>query len=80
MPTFLLTHRHLPEECRFAFAAWRGFDSPLRHARALSSCPSGGHALWWVVSAADAAAALDQLPAFVSARSEAVPVSEVPIP
>lgn len=80
MPTFLLSHRHAAEECRFAFAAWHGFQSPLRHARALSSCPSGGHALWWVVTAPDAAAALDLLPAFVSARSEAVSVSEVPIP
>lgn len=80
MPTFLLCHRHAPEECRFAFAAWRGYDSPLRHARALSSCLSGDHALWWVVSAGDAAAALDQLPAFVSRRAEAIAVSEVPIP
>lgn len=80
MPTFLLSHRHAPEECRHAFAAWHGFDSPLRHAGALSSCPSGGHALWWVVPADHAAAALEQLPAFVSQRTEAIPVSEVPIP
>lgn len=80
MPTFLLCHRHTPEQCRFAFAAWRGFDSPLRHGDALSSCPSGGHALWWVVTAHDASGALDQLPPFLSLRAEAIPVSEVPIP
>ncbi len=80
MPSFLLCHRHAPDECRFAFAAWHGFDSPLRHLQALSSCPSGGHALWWVVPAADPGAALAQLPAYVRQRTEAIPVSEVPIP
>jgi len=80
MPTFLLCHRHAAEECRFAFAAWHGFESPLRRVRALSSCPTGGHALWWVVTAESSTAALDQLPAFVSQRAQAIPVSEVPIP
>jgi hypothetical protein len=42
MATFVLCHRHEPAECRFAFAAWRGFDSPLRHATALASCAVGG--------------------------------------
>ena len=46
MPTFLLTHRHEPAECRYAYAAWLDFESPLRHQRADSSCMHGGHRLW----------------------------------
>jgi len=80
VPTFLLSHRHPPDECPFAFAAWRGFDSPLRHRLALSSCLQGGHSLWWVVDADSEKAALGQLPAYVSERSEATRVRSVPIP
>lgn len=79
-PTFLLHHRHAPEECRFAFAAWHGTDSPLRHGGALCSCRAGDHALWWLVAAQDAAAALAQLPEFVQLRTTAIHVDEVPIP
>jgi hypothetical protein len=39
MPFFLLHHQHQPHECAAAFAAWQGFDSPLRHGRVPSSCP-----------------------------------------
>ncbi len=80
MPTFLLSHRHPPAECPFAFASWRGFDSPLRHRFALSSCTTGNHELWWVVEADDAAAALGQLPDYISERSEVTVVRPVPIP
>ena len=31
MPTYLLHHQHAAAECGAAFAAWNGFDSPLRH-------------------------------------------------
>jgi hypothetical protein len=78
--TFLLCHRHAAAECRFAFAAWRGFDSPLRHGHALSSCQEGGHALWWIVVADDDQSALALLPPFVRGRAQATAVSEVPIP
>jgi hypothetical protein len=80
MAIYLLCHRHPPSECRVAFAAWRGFDSPLRARPALGSCEGGGHGLWWTVEAADEAAALAQLPPFVAARTEPVAVSELPIP
>ena len=80
MPTFLLTHQHPASECPFAFAAWRGFDSPLRRRLALSSCMQGGHALWWVVEAESEEAALGQLPEYVSERSEVTRVRRVPIP
>jgi len=80
MATFLLCHTHQPGECRFAYAAWKGFKSPLRHRPALADCASGGHRLWWRVEASDASAALAQLPAFVADRTEVVEVGEVPIP
>lgn len=80
MPRFMLCHRHDPGECRFAFAAWNGYESPLRRRRALASCREGGHAVWWVVEAEDAPRALAQLPPFVGARTEAVEVSEVGTP
>ncbi len=80
MATFLLCHGHAPGECRFAFAAWKGFDSPLRHRPALATCASGGHRLWWRVDASDAGAALGQLPGFVAERTEVLEVGEVPIP
>ena len=44
MPFFLLQHSHDAHECAAAFAAWQGFDSPLRHRRAPSTCLAGGHA------------------------------------
>ena len=31
MPLFYLHHSHEPDECETAFAAWKGFESPLRH-------------------------------------------------
>jgi hypothetical protein len=80
VPTFLLSHQHPAEECPYAFAAWRGFDSPLRHRLALSSCLHGGHALWWVVDAETESAALEQLPEYLSLRSEVTCVRSVPIP
>lgn len=80
MPTYLLCHRHDPVECRFAYAAWKGVESPLRHRPAVSSCAKGGHMLWWTVEAGDSGEALAQLPAYVADRTDAIEVSEVPIP
>jgi hypothetical protein len=80
VPTFLLTHRHSASECRSAFAAWHGFDSPLRHGRTISSCLQGGHRLWWTVEAPTTEEALTLLPPFVAERSEVTEVGEVPIP
>lgn len=80
MPRFLLSHRHAPGECRVAFAAWKGVHSPLRHTAALSSCEAGGHQLWWTVETADAAAALALLPPYVAERTEAVAVTDIPLP
>jgi hypothetical protein len=78
--TFLLCHRHRPEECRSVFAAFKGFDSPLRRMTTLGTCLGGGHRVWWVVEAADADAALAELPRYVSARTEVIEVAEVRIP
>ncbi|HEX8102558.1 MAG TPA: hypothetical protein VF533_08100 [Solirubrobacteraceae bacterium] len=80
MPGFLLEHRHAAAECAAAFAAWRGFDSPLRRALAPSTCLDGGHQLWWRVEAVDAAAALALLPAYVAARTTPIHVRAVRIP
>ena len=80
MPTFLLHHRHQPAGCPVAFAAWRGFASPLRGAVATSTCPHGGHEIWWTVTAHDAAAALAQLPPWLAERTQPIPVGEIRIP
>ncbi len=80
MPFFLLHHRHEPAECAAAFAAWSGFDSPLRHAQAASTCLSGGHAIWWRVQADDRAAALALLPRYVARRTVPIEVRDVEIP
>ncbi len=80
MPLFVLTHRHEPHECGSAFAAWKGFDSPLRHRVTTSSCIDGGHRAWWRVEAADAPTALALLPPFVAERTEAEAVREVEVP
>ncbi len=80
MPSFLLQHRHAAADCAAAFAAWRGFDSPLRGRPVASTCLSGEHTLTWRVDALDAHAALGLLPAYVAQRTEAVRVRDVPIP
>jgi hypothetical protein len=76
----MLCHRHTPAECRAAFAAWNGFDSPLRRGHGLASCASGGHSLYWTVEATTANDALALLPPFLAARAEVEEVSEVAIP
>jgi hypothetical protein len=78
--TFVLSHTHEPAQCSAAFAAWRGFDSPLRSGTVLSSCVRGGHRLFWCVEADDVNAALAQLPPFVAERTEATEVREVAVP
>ena len=80
MPFFLLHHQHEPHECAAAFAAWQGFDSPLRHRPARSSCLAGGHAVWWTVEAQDRSGALALLPRFVALRTISTQVREVEIP
>ena len=80
MPFFLLHHHHAAAECDVAFAAWTGFDSPLRHRPAASTCLTGGHAMWWRVEAADVTAALELLPRYVRSRTSATSVRDVEIP
>lgn len=80
MPSFMLHHRHQPEECPTAYAAWKGFESPLRGQPAPSSCRLGGHETWWEVEAVDEADALDRLPGFVGERTTAIKVNRVEIP
>lgn len=80
VPIYLLCHHHAAGECRFVYAAWKGFDSPLRHATTLGSCACGGHELWWVLEAADRDSALRLLPEYVAARTRAVQVDSVAIP
>jgi len=83
MATFMVTHRHRSEECAVAFAAWRGFDSPLRHGATHASCSESGageHVMWWAVDASSERDAMAQLPAWVAERTEVSRVTEVPIP
>ena len=80
MPRYVLLHHHEPGDCGAAFAAWRGFASPLRHRVTIGSCPSGGHRLLWTVEAKSERDALEQLPRFLAARTNVVEVSEVRIP
>jgi hypothetical protein len=80
MQRFLIHHRHDAHECAAAFAAWKGFTSPLRRGTTIGSCLTGGHEIWWEVSASGDAAALAQLPRYVAERSEAIPVSDVRVP
>jgi hypothetical protein len=80
MPVFLLHHRHRPDECDAAFAAWQGFDSPLRHRSAASTCLAGGHELWWRVQAPDPRRALELVPRFVAERTQPIAVRDVEIP
>ena len=80
MASFLLHHRHEPAKCGVAFAAFKGHNSPLRHAKTFASCAAGGHEIWWIVEAASPNAALDLLPHYVAERSTAVPIRKVQIP
>jgi hypothetical protein len=80
MAKYVLTHRHEPEECAIAIAAWKGFASPLRHGRPFGSCARGGHRIWWAVDADTEADALSLLPHYVARRTVAEEVQEVPLP
>jgi hypothetical protein len=80
MPRFRLHHRHRAHECSVVFAAWSGFESPLRHRSTVASCATGGHEIWWDVEADDTANALAQLPRYVAQRTSAIPVGDVEIP
>lgn len=80
MSLVVLRHTHEPGECGVAFAAWNGFESPLRRRSALCSCRHGVHELVFVVEAAGVAEALGLLPPWLAARSEATAVDEVAIP
>ena len=77
---YLLQHRHAAGECGAAFAAWRGFVSPLRGELAASTCLAGDHAVWWRVEAPDASAALALLPPYVAHRTAVAEVRDVLIP
>ncbi len=80
VPIFVLVHEHSPAECRHAFAAWYGFDSPLRHSPALGACLLGEHRLFWTVRATDNHTALEMLPDFVAQRTDALEVRATLIP
>ena len=83
---FMLRHRHDASECAVAYAAWRGFESPLRRESTLATCavPAGPdgpeHLLMWTVEAPSVEEALAQLPPWLAARAEARPVPEGLIP
>jgi hypothetical protein len=80
MPHFVIHHHHEPTECPVAYAAWRGFQSPLRHGVTVASCAFGGHELWWTVDAASEPDALALLPRYVAQRARAIQVGQVEVP
>ena len=80
MPRYLLEHRHQAQECGVVFSSFKGQKSPLRHRPTLTSCRSGGHAIWWTVEAESEADALELLPYYVAERTTVSRVSEVEIP
>jgi hypothetical protein len=80
MARFLLHHSHEARECRVAFAAWKGFESPLRHRVTIGSCLAGGHEIWWKLEAATEQDALAHLPRYLAERTEAIPISDIQVP
>ena len=80
MPRFLLHHTHDADECPAAFAAWKGFASPLRGRTTVASCLAGGHEIWWEVYASTEDDALARLPCFLASRAEAIRVNQVLVP
>lgn len=92
MKTFILVNEHAPAECAISYAAWKGFDSPLRGHVAQSTCARYSsnrlegsadappvHEIWWTAAATDRDAALAQLPPYVRVRTRAREVREVNI-
>jgi hypothetical protein len=79
MATFVLAHAHEQAECQIAYAAWRGYDSPLRGLDAMASCANGDHRIYWTVDADDASEALRQLPPYLAQRTHASEVRRVAI-
>jgi len=80
VPIYVLCDEHSQAECRHVFAAWYGFDSPLRRRTTLGACLLGTHRLFWTVRAADVHTALELLPAYVAERTDALEVRTVLIP
>jgi hypothetical protein len=80
MPRFLLEHAHGARECGVVFAAFKAFDSPLRHQPTMGSCDFGGHRIWWDVEATTPAEALARLPRYVAERTTATRVRDMQIP
>jgi hypothetical protein len=80
MPRFLLEHCHTAAECGTVFAAFNGYDSPLRHRSTSASCYYGGHRIWWEVDAATEDEALARLPRYVAERTAATRVRAIQIP
>jgi hypothetical protein len=80
VPRFMLDHRHVASECGAVFAAFKAFDSPVRHQATAASCHYGGHRIWWEVDAATEGDALEQLPHYVAERTTVSRVRATEIP
>ena len=80
MPCFLIHHRHESSDCGVVFAAFKGFETPLRHRATIASCAFGDHTIWWTVEAASEAEALALLPYYVAQRANVTRIGEVDIP
>jgi hypothetical protein len=80
MARFMLEHRHTARECGVVFAAFKAFESPLRHCMTVGSCDYGTHRIWWDVEAATADDALSRLPRYVAVRTTAIRITDLHTP
>ena len=79
MATYVLAHTHGEADCRVVYAAWRGYESPLRGQIAFASCASGDHHMFWTVQADSPSEALNQLPPYLAQRTHVSETQEVTI-
>jgi hypothetical protein len=80
MASYLLHHRHDPEKCGVAFAAFKGDQSPHRRTTINASCAAAGHDVWWIVEAEAGDAALAMLPHYLAQLCDVVPVRKIRLP
>lgn len=80
MNQYVLYHRHAAADCSASFAAWNGFHSELRRTPTRSTCPFGGHEIWWTIAAPTERDALALLPKYLADRTLPIRFADVDVP